>query len=237
MRFLNQFQHLLPRGRAWSLIVDKPLRRLFVGLSVAAREAVAHIDRAYLDLFPDTTTKLTQWEQQFNLRDPGLTDQERRDRLTATWRAQGGQSVGYIEDTLQAAGFQLYVHEWFDDSGTARNPGLVLRDDGDDIEYRFELGTTEAELGDTDVELGSRSNVTGYLLVNKISDNDGSRVEYTVPANTNEWPFILYVGGETFPESATIRTNRRDEFEELLLSICPGQQWLGVLVEFGASDV
>ena len=261
MRFFNQFQHLLPRGKAWTIVVDKPLRRLFVGLSAAAREAVAHIDRAYLDVFPDTTTKLTQWEQQFNLRDPGLTDQQRRDRLTATWRARGGQSADYIQRTLQAAGFLVYIHEWFSPSEqlfrlgvdaaragnsgvqlgnprsgsiTTRNPNLYVRDDGTTSSYEHELGTTEAELGDEDVELGALSNEAGYLLVNKIFNNAGARVEYLVPDTPTEWPYVMYIGGFTFPNTVTVDPKRQDEFEDLLLSIAPGHLWMGVLVLYGA---
>ena len=261
MRFFNLFQHLLPRGKAWSIIVDKPLRRLFDGLSVAAREVVKFVDLAYLDVFPDTTRKLDDWERQFNLPNPGLTDQVRRDRLTARWRARGGQSRLYIQETLQAAGFPVWVHEWFSPSDQAyrlgntsaragnilvqlgntrggtvstRNPQLYVRSDGTVIDYEFELGTTLAELGESDMELGAVDNQVGYLLVNKIFNNAGNRVEYAVPSDRTEWPYVMYVGGFTFPNSVTIDPLRREEFEDLLLSIAPGHLWLGVIVVYGA---
>ena len=51
---------------------------------------------------------------------------------------------------LQGAGFPVFVHEWWtpgSDPVVARNPNLVIRDDGTAVDYQFELGTTAAELG------------------------------------------------------------------------------------------
>ena len=233
----EQFQHLLPRSRAWDLIVDKPLRRLFRALGTTSTDAVVYVNAALADVLPAFTRRLTQWEQQFNLPDTGLTEQQRRDRLTAAWRRVGGQSPGYIQDTLQAAGFPVFVHEWWvpgSDPVQARSPLTVVRDDGTAVDYLYELDTTGAELGTTDMELGQRSGAVGYLLVNKIYDATGMRVQYRVPRDPTDWPFVLYIGGRMFPDSVTLTPARRDEFEELLLSIAPGQQWLGVLVEYGA---
>jgi hypothetical protein len=42
------------------------------------------------------------------------------------------------------------------------------------------------------------------------------------------------VGGETYPNLAQVAANRRDEFEDLLLKLCPAQLWIGVLVGYSA---
>lgn len=55
---------------------------------------------------------------------------------------------------------------------------------------------------------------------------------YDVPTDPARWPYILYIGGETFGDLAQIPASRRDEFENLCLKICPAQQWLGILVEY-----
>ena len=232
---LRSFKHLLPRGRAWSLTAEKALRRLFLGLSGISRDVVQYTDLAYLDLFPPWTRRLDQWEQQFNLPDVGLTEAERRSRLLGAWRAVGGQSPGYIQDTLRAAGFSVYVHDWFDGNGAARNPALYVRDDGNEIVYTGELGDTDAELGETDIELGRSTGVRGYLLVNRILQNDGSPVEYSVSSDTDTWTHYIYIGAETFGALASIDPKRRDEFEELILSIKPAQIWVGMLIDYGAT--
>jgi len=58
------------------------------------------------------------------------------------------------------------------------------------------------------------------------------RVEYLIPSDPDTWPYFLYVAGLVWPMVGQVDTSRRDEFEDLLLSICPGQQWLGMMVDY-----
>lgn len=112
MMFFRIFTHLLPRARAWRLTADKTLRRFFQGLAGAGEDVKAYSDDAQNDLYPATTRRLDQWERQFNL---PATDSiaTRRERLDGIWKALGGQSPHYIQTTLQAAGFNVFVHEWW----------------------------------------------------------------------------------------------------------------------------
>ncbi len=136
MSFLDIFKHLLPRARAWHITIDKNLRRLFIGLSSLGDSAKEFADNVWLDIFPQTTRDIQSWEDQFNLYPTDLTEQERRDRLDGTWKAQGGQSPRYIQDTLQANGFNVYVHEWWI-AGAEAQAG----------EEWMEAGEPEAEAG------------------------------------------------------------------------------------------
>lgn len=104
---------LLPKGRAWRVVVDKQLRHFFEALGHVLGDARQAFDKVFWDAFPGATGALEEWEDQFALPNTGLTDQQRRDRLDAAWKAQGGQSPRYIQDTLQGAGFGVYVHEWW----------------------------------------------------------------------------------------------------------------------------
>jgi hypothetical protein len=147
-RFFRQFQHLVPFSEAWRTTLEKQLRQFFEGLAEGTQKpTVEFVDDAYLQVFPATTDQLDEWETQFfgQPRD-GLLEADRRTLLDARWKAQGGQSPRYIQDILQAAGFDLYVHEWwigdltaYTDStksffletggGTAQQ-GLYMREDG-----------------------------------------------------------------------------------------------------------
>lgn len=111
--FYRIFEHLLPKARAWRLKSNKLLTDLFQGLTGLGSDARQFVDDVYLDEFPESTRELDAWELQFGLPDTGLLEQARRDRLDATWKALGGQDPRYIEDTLRAAGFDVYVHEWW----------------------------------------------------------------------------------------------------------------------------
>lgn len=178
MTFLRIFKHLLPNARAWRITVDKRLREFFSGLSGVGEEAKTFFDGIWLDVFPETTRELDVWEQQFGLRDTGLTEQQRRDRLDATWKAIGGQDPKYIQDTLRANGFDVYVHEWWEPGTepipgvkqcvTPRNPLMYLRREFTGVTLLVECGEPLAQCGEPFAGAGNSLQPRGYPLVNKV---------------------------------------------------------------------
>lgn len=269
--WLNVFKHLLPNARAWRLTVDKKLRQFFEGLAGTGSDVKEFYDEIFNDIDPQKTRELSTWEQQFALISTVLTEQERRDRLDATWKALGGQDPKYIQDTLQAAGFDVYVHEWWEPIGgrsggsvngdvtpVARNPFDYLDDGTGGLPFLMVDGASDAQDGDSVSQDGATATPAGYPLVNKVvtveavtigdgaegmqdgdvDAQDGrasivySLKQYVIPADPTKYPYFLYIGGETFPDQATIPTARRDEFEDLCLKICPTEQWLGILVNY-----
>ena len=272
MNWLDIFKHLLPNARAWRITIDKTLREFFEGLTGLGEDVRTFYDGIFSDLDPQQTRQLPEWEKQFALPDTGLTEQERRDRLDATWKALGGQDPRYIQDTLQAAGFDVYVHEWwepivgrpnggsidFDVTPVVRNPLTYLDDGTGGIPWLMTDGTADAQDGDSVSQDGSSNTPQGYPLVNKLLESvdslvsdgsqpmqdgelqaqDGGTVvvylqkQYIIPVDVTKWPFFLYIGGQTFPDTASIPISRRDEFEDLCLKICPTEQWLGILVTY-----
>lgn len=178
MIFLRIFKHLLPHARAWRITVDKKLRQFFEGLSGVGSDVKTFYDEIWIDIFPDTTREVSGWEKQFGLRNTGLTEQQRRDRLTATWKALGGQDPRYIQDTLQANGFDVFIHEWWEPGTepapgvkqcvTPRNPLMFLRREFTGITLFVECGEPNALCGEPFAEAGNSLDPKGYPLVNKI---------------------------------------------------------------------
>lgn len=176
--FLRVLRHLLPNSRAWRAVLDKQLRQFLLGVSGALQDVRAFIDDVWTDLFPDETRELPQWGQQFGLPSVGLNEQDRRDRLDAAWKAVGGQDPRYIEDTLRARGFDVYVHEWWEPGtepavgssacATPRNPLMVIRREFTDVTILVECGEALAACGEEFAQAGNRVNPAGYPLVNKI---------------------------------------------------------------------
>jgi len=140
---------------------------------------------------------------------------------------------------------------------TVKNPNSTLSDTGpiDSTccdEPLMECGEVSALCGET---IGNR----GFLLVNKVATSvtihlgcgdplmecgevlalcgepfsiTFGQLQYDIPIDQEQWRYILYVGAEVWPEVVGVETAREAEFEELLLRICPGQQWLGMLVDY-----
>lgn len=246
MMFFRIFQHLLPRAKAWSLTADKPLRRFFVGLANATGAPFkTFFDRVWLDLFPAYTRELAAFEEQFGLPGAG-TDAQRRDRLAAAWRATGGQDPAYIQDTLQAAGFPVFVHEWWVarppvGDGSAATPhdprdylrtnsaGLHVEGKGYALVNRIfpvaSLIITSA--GEPFMEAGEAKAESGNFDTFNLGE-----VNYVTPDNPALWPYFLYIGGETFGDVIELPAARRRDFEELSLQICPAHVWLGILIKW-----
>lgn len=179
MIFLRAFKHLLPNARAWRLITEKRLRSFFEGLSGAGEDVKQFLDNVWLDIFPESTRELTQWEDQFGLPQSGLTEQKRRDRLAAAWKALGGQDPNYIQETLRARGFDVYVHEWWEPGtepalgvkgcATARNPLMWIRREFTQVAILVECGEELAACGEEFAQAGNSLTPRGYPLVNKIT--------------------------------------------------------------------
>lgn len=261
--FFRVFEHLLPFGsRIWQMKLFSPLRSFFMGLTSLPLAVRNFIDRVWLDTQPQDTLQLPKWETQFGLRNASLIDQEKRDRLDAAWKRTGGQSPRYLQDVMQANGFDVYMHEWWElpaaDPPVAHNPNSFLSDGGPT--WRMASGNTpNAFSGDPLAQSGERFDLAGFLLVNKIltavtsfvtagdlemQSGDPLAVSgevlsltlgfqlYTIPGDPDEWAQFLYWGAETFPAFAVVPAARKDEFEDLLLSICPGEKWLGLLITY-----
>jgi len=174
--YFRIFQHLFPRSHAWRMIVDRFLRKFFVGLGPFQETYRQHADQIFEDIDPPLTRELDAWETQFQLTGVG-TDTERRQALDAAWKAQGGQSPGYLQNILRTAGFDVYVHEWWDYDGPTRNtrdPRLYL---GSIVPAAGAVfGEPECVFGESEFVFGNGNSAIGYVLVNK-----GPGVSYLKP--------------------------------------------------------
>jgi len=236
---------LLPRGAAWRLPYGSPIRRFFDGFGPTLDRARDAADAPINEAFPETTTSLATWEKQFGLRGGG-TDSERRAILAAEWQATGGQSVAYITQILQTAGFDVAVYEYW----SAEGPPAVVRDPRDYTEQPL-IGTVQCTpqtyqyLGQpqcSDGLVGPDDRVVHqfqcdaflqndpHYLVNKLLTNEAPP---PVPDDPDTWPYFLYVGASTgFGDIAEIPLSRRAEFERLLLKLRPLQNWIVLLVQY-----
>lgn len=250
--FFRIFQHLLPDAIAWRIVlksepwfigdgslIGEPdlligsktggrfIDRFFEGLSAPFATAQRFVDLVYLDTIPTTTRQLTEYEFQFGLAQAD-TGAARIANLEAAWAATGGQSPRYLQDLLQGAGFDVFIHEWF-----ASGPPYVPRDPRLFTNVPL-IGTVQC--GEALAQCGEVTAVDNAFLANEVdyivNSNLTNEAPPIVPDDPAFFPFFLYWGGETFPDRATVPTSRRTEFEQLILKLCPTQNWLVTLVDY-----
>lgn len=258
MNWLNIFKHLLPRSRAWRITVEKRLRQFFEGLTGLPDDVDKFFLGIMLDLWPSSTTAVNEWLKQFNLTPSGDLAQDRQ-TLSAAWLLNEYQSPRQIQDTLQAAGFDVYLHEWWQQpvvgSPVPKNPFAFLSSQVEGVTAlagsdQMLAGSQNAVAGflsivptgkslvacdDTDVVCDDSIALCDNFIVPlgvPLVNKTGRLPLVEIPADAQYWPFFLYIGAETFPNRAQVPLARKNEFETLLLRISPCQQWLGLLVEY-----
>lgn len=242
MIYFRMFQHLLPRARAWQLILETQFREFITGLSSIAEDARLFFDAVWSDVLPSSTNQLPLWNSQFGLPETGLSVADQRDRVDAAWKNLGGQSPRYIEDTLQANGFNVFVHEFWGNGAAPAVPyvapapvdpvalGLV---DADmlvnlirTVDVQF-LGAGDNSVDDAMMLAGQAEAQAG-----NVAGMSFSEVSYTVPTDIEDRAYILYISAPTFPNQVGVLASREQEFKELVLSLVPAQQWVGMFVNF-----
>jgi uncharacterized protein YmfQ (DUF2313 family) len=240
--WLRIFQHLLPQAQAWRITIAKTLRSFFVGLTGLPTDVRQFIDDVHDDLYPNSTRQLSQWEAQFGLTpSAGATDSDRRLHLTGAWQAQGGQSPSYLQSVVQAAGFPLYIYEWWDPTAL---PTITARDPRTYTNQPLRGAYVCRKL--TDAPFVCRaSQLLGVPQVQFVCTNWlNNEVHYLVnlnltrqapppiPSDTAKWPFFATWCGSTYGTFVNIPAARRNELEALLKKLCPAQLWIVTLINY-----
>lgn len=251
--FFRIFQHLLPDALAWRirqsltswfigdgsrigevglLIGSKTggriIDRFFQGLTTAFVDAKTFIDNVYNDTIPSKTRQLDDYETQFGLLSAS-TEAARRENLATAWASTGGQSSRYLQDRVQEAGFNVFIHEWFEPGGPPYVPRDPRLHTNQPLLGTVQCGEALAQCGEESATANSfLANEVGYIVNQTLSNV----APPPVPDDEALWPFFLYWGDSTFPDRASVPPERRAEFERLILKLCPTQNWLVTLVDY-----
>lgn len=250
---MGVLRHLVPTGLVFRRFDD-----VLDAVEVAGDEVKTAFDAVWTTLIPETTTTLEEWEDQFALAPAGLSDIQRAERIDAAWKNEGNLTLISIQSALQAAGFNVFLHE--PGSPSPIDPRSVLDDGYNPTDYLVDCGDTDNECGETHMQCGNFTPAPGgYPISNGLittvrealgcgdpemecdeavaqSGQFTGFLEVPVPALIvdieSSWPYWVYIGAEVFPNIATVSANRRTEFEHLALKLKPAQAWLGMLVEY-----
>lgn len=118
------YNALMPPGAIWEPEEGKDFDKLLDGMAENA-EVVRAFLAALADIRrPSKTVILSDLEKEFGIvTNTNLTDDDRRTQLAAVKSAKGGNgSKDFLEDSLQAAGFNVFVYE----NDPAVDPGGLL---------------------------------------------------------------------------------------------------------------
>lgn len=208
----NRILNLLtPNGHAWQL-KSPNIKSLIDGVTPTFQRFVDYVDGVYFDQFPQTTRFLSDLEQQHGLTNStGLTEQERRDRLEAVIRGTETQSPRELQDLLQASGFDVYVHEWWQvpvvGTPVPRNPNLYLQSTSSNVSYISTYGEPTMTYGEPTAVYGAFTSPVGYILKKKTFVRQVVTTStYGEPTMTYGEPTAVYGGTDVvfLPEDAPV---------------------------------
>lgn len=221
-------QKLFPKSKTFTFGADKVLTKYLRGIASGLTEPfLEYAQQIFQDLKPDTTQEIDKWRSQFGLFDS--QDQEfLRAGISGAWRSAGGQGIDYFQQVINAAGFNITVHSSIDPiTGLYRNPLDYFAQD-QAIGLYFCNDADQALCGDPRVLCSDlQKSIQDYIV-----DLDfRQRVQPPIINDPDTFPFWIYVGGEVFGERALVSASRQLEFQSLILSLFPGNYWIGYFVD------
>lgn len=243
-QLLQLTRQLFPTGRAFRV----PYGSIKESVEKAYIESEA---RAYNDgmsilntILPDndnfTAEDATRWEERLGLiTNEAVSLEDRKAAIKRKMNHPGDilarQSWDYIQNSLQAAGFNVWVHSNLD--GQSPESALILPlnlgEMGDPEMGEIEMGDTQSFYSDLftfsemdEIEMGAAEMngvQYGNFCVNYLTQEEDN---YFLIGDNYKCTF--FVGGETLGTFANIPMERETEFRQLLLKLKPAKT-VGIL--------
>ena len=200
-------RQLFPTGRAFNYPEGGNLDKLVESLAESEKRAVDNVDSILFQILPDnddfTADDASKWENRLGMiNGSGLPIADRKSAIIRKMNHPGDvparQSWDYLQNSLQAAGFDVYVHE-----NLAEVPIL---------------GTTiqSGQYQSGQIQSGSAP----YLF--KVANSLDSEIDKNFIIST-DYRSTFVVGGAVFGTSANVSALREKEFRQLILKIKPVQ--------------
>lgn len=216
---IKQRRLLLPTGRAWRAPDGSYMNKLFLGLGEAQAQAyeggVAVLDAILADNSRFTSDDATMWEKKLGLiTNLAVPLADRMAAIRRKYAAPGIQPAHghylYIERQLQAAGFNVWVHENrfpLYPSGYESVPPTDIYPTPSN--YTSEYQYDDFQYGDPQFGLYYTN-----MVVNSIyqAQDNSFNLGGTFAA-------IFFIGGQTLGTYASVLASREIEFRQLILSL------------------
>jgi hypothetical protein len=210
---------LYPRGRAFKMPEGGFLEGLHKALAISEARAFEDACKFLFDILPDNDNfsekDAASWERRLGLivnDSVPLEDRKlaikRKINFPGTIKAR--QNWRYLQGQLQAAGFDVYVHE-------NRFPdGMGGYTTMDPLTITGGVGAGSLQYGDVqygDVQYGA---TYANIIANHLDENTDRL--FSVGENLRS---TFFIGGSTLGDFANVNPNKKDQFRQLILKIKP----------------
>lgn len=182
MSFFKALKLLFPTGKTFNLTQNNSLRRFVEGLSYLPDDIKHENELVYMDLFPESTRAMEEWEKQFSVLFADLQyGDTRRGILKSLWQVNiGGQDLNYLQSLLQNVSPEIKVFE----NIPVKNP----RDSN--AVYGCMCGQRASVCGNRRLICGYKDGDSEFTPT--VIRNDSDQL-YDIPVDTNFWENYFFV--------------------------------------------
>lgn len=252
---------LLPPGPKWNPSTGLDFDLWLNGLSESFDDNLLFLEQLALLRDPRLTPNLEDLEREYGITTKtNLSESVRRENLNVKIYSRGGTgSKDNLQDSLERAGFMVQVHEnspavdpslFLDQAfqltlGDTNNayigdPNAYLGRIGGELLVNGAVFTQRpiylSELNGQNAYIGDPLMGLGYF-----TELYKEKQEFPIPTDPDSWPFIFFVGGDatrdgtgalTNIEQADIESEKREEFENIILAYKPMHSWAGLIISY-----
>lgn len=221
---------LFPKSTLWQFNKDSNLKKLIDGIASVPDDMSTDAQRVYLDLFPETTRFVDEWESAFQIRFTNLlSDRQKRAVLEALWAMRNGSATAeFIQNLLR-----MFI------------PGICIVENTP-VAMPRKFASVYASVN------GNRYMVNGYKKAingRRMGDQDfvptilktNREEEFFMPENPRHWETCFYVCGAvhrnryqkiTHVEKITVDRKWREFIDFIILKIKPLHMTAVMFIEY-----
>jgi len=244
-KFLALTRQLFPTGRAFRVGYGSTKEKILIALSKSESRYHADALKILNSILPDndgfTVDDATLWEHRLGMiTNPLVSLTDRKTAILRKMQHPGNilarQSAGYLEDQLQLAGFNVFVHENIP-AQSIENIIILPYDLGEMGELEMgelEMGSALSYFPDLfsvyemgELEMGELE-MGGVQYNNLIANSINQEVDSSFQIGSS-FRCTFVIGGAVFGSFADVSIQRKDEFRQLILK-CKPVQTIGYLL-------
>lgn len=216
---------LFPTGRAFRITRNSVKEKIVNGITLSDDRFIQDADGILDHILPDndnfTEEDATIWELRLGINtNPDTPLEDRKAAIIQKLNHPGNiiarQGAGYIQDQLQLAGFNVFVHENIPE----QDPNLVFGDSVNGIAVH----ATDVEHMETGMEHGQPA-----LWPDVVANNIDWEVDQYFDIGENS-KCVFFICEETLGTFVDVPEIRKEEFRQLILQLKPAQSiaYLGI---------
>jgi len=211
----NLAKQLYPTGRAFKLPKGSRIELFQNSINEPLQDWYDDLFSLYDQLLPDndnfTDEDAQIWEVRLGIKTTGTLEQRKlaiARKLNHPGNTLGRMSLEYFQGQLQAAGFNVYVHRNKFDDGQG---GYTVINPGDGTGSYTQHGSARHGV--------SVHGISGFIYDSIIANHVDKSMEITPIYSDDQLKSTFFIGGQNFPNIASVPIVRESEFRKLILSL------------------